>query len=229
MDIVELKDKLSEINQRGYIVSLRGGNTGVGYTLETLLGLEENNFKTPDFGDVELKSQRNGVSTPVTMFTLDRQAWKITQKKLIETYGYIDKNGRQSLYCTVNSKPNNQGLFVKVEGDAFRIYHEDGSFIAEWIGARLIDVFTKKMPALVIVNADTQTNSDGKEEFWYKESYLLTEPDEDNFLELIKEDIIIVDVRMHLKVNGSVRNHGTAFRIDERFWNRCFGRREQLI
>ena len=46
----------------GYVVSLRNGNTGIGYTLETLLGLEENNLKTPDFGDIELKSQRNGVN-----------------------------------------------------------------------------------------------------------------------------------------------------------------------
>ena len=67
MDIIELKNKLSEINQRGFIVSLRKGNTGIGYTLETLLGLEENNLKTPDFGDVELKSQRNEVNNRVTM------------------------------------------------------------------------------------------------------------------------------------------------------------------
>ena len=40
MDITELKDKLSEIHRRGYIVSLRRGNTGIGYTLETLLGVD---------------------------------------------------------------------------------------------------------------------------------------------------------------------------------------------
>ena len=39
MNITELKDKLSELNQMGYVVSLRRGNTGIGYTLETLLGL----------------------------------------------------------------------------------------------------------------------------------------------------------------------------------------------
>ena len=70
MDIAELKDKLSEINQKGYIVSLRKGNTGVGYTLETLLGLKENNLKTPDFGDVELKSQRNGVSNQLCSLSI---------------------------------------------------------------------------------------------------------------------------------------------------------------
>ena len=53
MDIAELRDRLSEIKQMGFVVSLRRSDTGIGYTLETLLGLEENNFKTPDFGDTE--------------------------------------------------------------------------------------------------------------------------------------------------------------------------------
>lgn len=229
MDITELKDKLSEINQRGYIVSLRRGNTGVGYTLETLLGLDENNLKTPDFGNIELKSQRNGASNPVTMFTFNRGVWKIKPRELIEKYGYIDANERHSLYCTANSKPNNQGLFIEVEQDVVKLYHVDGSLVAEWPGERLIERFRRKMPALVVVNADTRMNSDRKEEFWYKESYLLTDPDEDNLLDLIKKDIIIVEVRMHLRANRVVRNHGTGFRIDENFLNLCFGKREKLI
>ena len=131
MDITELKDKLSEINRKGYIVSLRRGNTGIGYTLETLLGLDENNLKTPDFGGIELKSQRIGASNPVTMFTFNRGVWKIKPRELIEKYGYIDTNGRPSLYCTANSKPNNQGLLVEVEQDVVRLYHVDGTLVAE--------------------------------------------------------------------------------------------------
>ena len=229
MNIAELKDKLSEINQMGYVVSLRKGNTGIGYTLETLLGLEENNLKTPDFGDLELKSHRNGVNNRVTMFTFNRGVWKVKPREVIEKYGYIDTNGRPSLYCTANSKPNNQGFLAKVEQGAVRLYHLDGSLIAEWPGERLIDRFKNKMPALLIVNADTRINSDRKEEFWFNEAYLLTKPDEENLLDLIKKDIIIVDVRMHLRENRVVRNHGTGFRIDERFWNLCFGKRGKLI
>ena len=229
MDIVELVDKLSEINQMGYIVSLRRGNTGIGYTLETLLGLGENNLKIPDLGDIELKSQRNGVSNRVTMFTFNKGVWKVKPREVIEKYGYIDTNGRASLYCTADSKPNNQGLFVKVEQGTVRLYHLDGNLVAEWTGERLIGRFRDKMPALAVVNADTRINSDRKEEFWYREAYLLTNPDENNFLDLIKKDIIIVDVRMHLRENRVIRNHGTVFRINEEFLNLCFGNREKLI
>ena len=229
MDIAQLREKLSEIKQRGYVVSLRRGNTGIGYTLETLLELDENNLRTPDLGEIELKSQRNGVSNRVTMFTFNRGVWKIRQRELIERYGYVDTNGRPSLYCTVNSKPNNQGLYLKVEDDAVRLYHVDNTRVAEWLGEVVIDRFRSKLPALVIVSADTRINSDNKEEFWFNEAYLLTDPDQGHFLDLIKQDIVIVDVRMHLRENGSVRNHGTGFRIEERFLNLCFGSRERII
>ena len=85
------------------------------------------------------------------------------------------------------------------------------------------------MPILVIVYADTRINSDGREEFWFNEAFYLTQPNEDNLLDLIKKNIIIVDVRMHLKENKAVRNHGTGFRINEEFLNLCFGSRKKLI
>ena len=229
MDIVELREKLSEIKQMGYVVSLRRGNTGIGYTLETLLELDENNLKTPDFGDIEIKSQRKGVSNRVTMFTFNRGVWKTRQRELIERYGYEDTHGRPSLYCTVNSKPNNQGLYLNVEEGSVRLYHVDGTLVAQWPGTVLIDTFRKKMAALAIVFADTRVNSNQKEEFWFNEAYFLTNPDENNFLDLIRTDIVVVDVRMHLKENSAVRNHGTGLRIEERFLNLCFGRREQII
>jgi len=87
MDIAQLRERLSEIKQRGYVVSLRRGNTGIGYTLETLLELDENNLRTPDLGDIELKSQRNGVSNRVTMFTFNRGVWKMRENGSVRNHG----------------------------------------------------------------------------------------------------------------------------------------------
>lgn len=229
MDIKQLTGRLNEINRMGYVVSKRKGNTGIGYTLETLLGLQENNLKTPDFGEIEVKSQRKNSSNRVTMFTFNKGAWQIKQRELIEKYGYTDTNKRPSLYCTVNSKVNPQGLYLKTNAEATGLYHVDKTFIAQWKGADLANTFNQKMPSLVIISADTRTNSENKEEFWFNEAYFLTEPDKNNFLDLIKKDIIIIDIRMHLKGNRVVRNHGTGFRIEERFLNLCFGKREQLV
>ncbi len=229
MEIQQLKEKLKGIKTNGYVVSKRKGNTGIGYTLETLLKIKENNLKTPDFGKIEIKSQRRNVSNKVTMFTFNRAAWKIKQKDLIEKYGYTDTNKRLSLYCTANSKPNNQGLYLKIEDEALRLYHVNKELVAEWQVIDLVETFKNKMPALVVVYADSRINSDEKEELWFNESYLLKNPDKDNFIDLIKKDIIIVDIRMHLKKTSAVRNHGTAFRIDEKFLNLCFGIKEPLL
>ncbi|MCD6481807.1 MAG: hypothetical protein J7L31_06015, partial [Thermoplasmata archaeon] len=151
MDINELRRKLEQIKNMGWVVSKRRGNTGIGYTLETLLDIKENNLKDPDFGDIELKSQRKEVSNRITMFTFNRAVWKIRQKDLIEQYGYIDSTGRKALYCTVNTRPNPQGLYLKVEDEKLKLYHVDGTLIAEWDINDLVETFKQKMPALVVV------------------------------------------------------------------------------
>ncbi len=229
MNIDEIKEKLCEIKQMGYVVSKRKGDTGIGYTLETLLGLKENNFKTPDFGQIELKSRRKGRNSRITMFTLNRNVWIIDKKEVIERYGYLDKKDRKALKCTINSKPNNQGFYVRVEQAGVRIYHAEGQLTTEWQRDYLIETFKEKMSNLLIVNADTRRNSDKNEEFWYNEAFLLTQLNAENFLDFIRNDIIIIDLRMHIKENGSVRNRGTGFRIHPKDWNSCYNSQDRLI
>ena len=229
MDMDELKERLSALQQCGYVVSLRRGNTGIGYTLETLLGVDENNLQTPDLGETELKAHRRGASSRITLFTFNRGAWQMRQADVIERYGYYDTNDRLSLYSTTNSTPNSQGLYNRIEEEHVGLYHVDGTLIAQWEGEGLARTFDEKMPALVAVYADTRMNSDNREEFWFNEAYLLRQPDASNILELIRNDTIVVDIRMHINRRGSVRNHGTGFRIDESFLSLCFGSRERLM
>ena len=47
-----------EVSSRGFVVSLRTGDTGIGYTFETLVGVEENNDKTADFKGIEIKCKQ---------------------------------------------------------------------------------------------------------------------------------------------------------------------------
>lgn len=229
MDIDELKENLSMLKRRGYVVSMRRGNTGIGYTLETLLGVGENNLRTPDMGEIELKSHRKGAASLITLFTFNRGAWKMRQVDVVEKYGYWDTNGRNSLYSTTNITPNNQGLYTRIASEHVELYHVDGTLIAQWSGDGLAKTFNEKMPALVVVYADTRINSDNKEEFWFNEAYLLRQPDASNILELVRNGTILVDIRMHINEGGSVRNHGTGFRIDEGFLSLCFVSRENLL
>ena len=249
MDITELKEKLSDINRMGYVVSLRKGNTGIGYTLETLLGVAENNLRSPDLGNIELKETLLGVAennlrysdlgnielksrrikstSLLTMFTFNYSIWKIEQEALIQQYGYY-KDGRWALYTTVKNKPNNRGFYVKIEQDSVRLYHEDGLCAIEWELERLINDLKNKFLNVLLVEAESR-KSGGQEEFWYKEAYLLTGIIVEKFLECIKNGTIAIDLRMHINKNGAVRNHGTGFRLHRRYLDSCFNKTERLL
>lgn len=84
------------------------------------------------------------------------------------------------------------------------------------------------MPALAVVHTDTRINSEQKEEFWFNECHILQSPNKYNSIDLIKNDIVTIDLR-NVDKNGAARNHGTAFRIDEKFINLCFAEKEKSV
>ena len=54
----ELLAMLLEVNREGWVPSLRTGSTGVGFTLESRLGIAANSRKAPDFHGIEIKAGR---------------------------------------------------------------------------------------------------------------------------------------------------------------------------
>ena len=74
MTLPELKRKLKSIKALGFVKTHRKGDTGIGKTLEDLLGIKENNIPLPDIGEVaELKAYRRSASSMLTLFTLEPQ------------------------------------------------------------------------------------------------------------------------------------------------------------
>ena len=65
----ELKAKLKEIKQEGYIKSVYAHSGGIGNTFESLLGVQENNISLPDWGTFELKTRRKETGSMTTLFT----------------------------------------------------------------------------------------------------------------------------------------------------------------
>lgn len=229
MDLPELQEKLKNIKSRGYVKSLRCNDTGIGHTLETMLGIEENNLQMPDIGEIELKSQRRHAKSKITLFTLDKGAWLRRQFDIIADYGYLDSQGRMALKQTLIIDMKSRQLTLEIEGEKLQIRHEDGEILAEWFSKELITKFESKMPSLVLVIADTRKSSNNIEEFHYNEAYLLEKPSGRKFIELVKKGRIVVDLRMHQKDKNTVRNHGTGFRIEEKYLKDCFARKEQII
>lgn len=130
MTIEEFKIKFKEIKEKGFIRSTRRVPTGIGHTLETYLGLKENNNATPDIEGAELKAHRSGGNNLITLFTFNRKAWKISPLEAVKKYGSLDKNGRQGLYYTMSLKPNSAGLFLYVTDCDIAVRHISGEVVA---------------------------------------------------------------------------------------------------
>ena len=129
--LIEFKKTFAKIKQRGWVQSRRRGPTGVGHTLEQLLGLTENNIAVPDLGEVELKAHRLGSSSMLTLFTFNRKVWKMKPLEAIRQYGTPDANGRLGLYFTMSRAPNSAGLFLQVEAETVSVRHISGQVLAE--------------------------------------------------------------------------------------------------
>ena len=115
LTIERFKKKFTQVKEKGWVKSKRKGPTGIGQTLEQLLGIEENNIALPDLGTVELKAHRIGSSSMITLFTFNRKAWKMNPLAAIKKYGTLDDNGRLGMYFTMARTPNSMGLFLYVD------------------------------------------------------------------------------------------------------------------
>ena len=65
MNYNEFVQRMKQIKEMGFVESNRSGDTGIGKTLEDLLGIAENNIAGPDFDIYELKSGRKDSSSTV--------------------------------------------------------------------------------------------------------------------------------------------------------------------
>ena len=83
----ELVDNLDQIKSDGWIKTHRSGNTGIGKTLEDLLGIRENNVPGPDTcGDIELKSASKTANSMLTLFTKSPDPSK-ANSNILSSYG----------------------------------------------------------------------------------------------------------------------------------------------
>ncbi len=206
----EFRERFDEIKKSGWVASKRRSNTGIGYTLETLLGIEENNIALPDFGTVELKSHRINSTSMVTLFTFNRKVWKINPLQAVRKYGTRDINERLGLYFTMSPTPTSTGLFLHTEPETISVRHISGEVIAEWSLDALAQQFMKKMPALVLVSALSEMRGD-TECFNYTSARLLEGTSPEILREQILAGNVLVDLRLHDRPT-SARNRGTGFR-----------------
>lgn len=211
----------------GYVKTLRKGPTGIGYTLETLLEIEENNISSPDLGEIELKAQRESHTGMTTLFTFNNKAWKMNPLEAIRKYGSEDKNGRLGMYYTMGLTPNSAGLFLKVEEESISVRSIDGNTIAEWQLSEIEKRFEAKVKNVLLVKARVEVR-DGVEYFLFDRARLLSHGTTKAILKnQFENGQLLVDLRLHDK-GTMARNHGTGFRVFENNLDDLYERVEEV-
>jgi len=213
MTINQFIKKFNKIKKMGFVPSTRRGPTGIGHTLETLLGIKENNIALSDIKEAELKAHRSSSNNLITLFTFNNKCWVMKPLDAVKKYGSEDRNGRLGLYYTMSLKPNSAGLFLDISQKEISVKHKSGKIVATWNLQKLTERFMQKIPAMVFVAAFVEER-DGKEYFKFYRAQLMQGTSPDLLKNQFREENILVDLRLHDK-GTMARNHGTGFRVYE--------------
>lgn len=235
----ELVAGLKDLKEQGFVQTHRAGNTGIGKTLEDLLGIEENNFAGPDGETTELKAGRKNAASMLTLFTKSPQPPKINSV-LLNELGYPDKEGssKKILHTTINANTYNTlkggtGLKIavkedRIEIDSPKLKHNPDIPTPYWDKSTLQERFEKKYQELLYVKADSR-GSGKDEEFHFNEAWIMKGFDFENFVKLLRESTLLVDIRIGQYHDGRPHDHGTGFRIMPDRLDLCFSNRKKVL
>jgi hypothetical protein len=254
MNYEEFLKRMKEIKEMGYVKSHRMGDTGIGKTLEDLLGITENNIAGPDFDIYELKSGRKDSSSMLTLFTKTPTP-KGAIRNLLGAYGYEQKTGHpqdasqkklgdymklketkpeavpieeKELHVTVDAaKRNNQGLILKIINDKIHVV-DDKNVEAYYEESVLKEAFERKYSRLIYVLASSKKEN-GEESLWFDEAYRLAGFSFARFSELVKKAVIKLDLRVGHYPDGRLHDHGTGFRVLPKYLPECFEKTEKIL
>lgn len=220
----ELLGKLREISACGFIKTVRSGDTGVGATLESLLGIASNSRRTPDYNGIEIKASRHAINKKqsknrVTLFS-QVPNWRHTAcqpaRTVLNKHGYA-VDGRKQLYCTVDAiSPNSQELLLMLDQSEeylHVVWHgEQLAPVMVWGMNDLRTRLAEKHPESFWVKAESKF-VDGVEYFRYHSVVHTVAPLIGNLAQAIKDGIVTLDLTMSEKSPTAIRDHGYLFKI----------------
>lgn len=228
--IYTLKDfvkEYSKICNMGWIRTHRQGPTGIGKTLEDLLGIVENNIDGPDFGDYELKSCRLDSNSMLTIFTKTPQPQSAIHT-LLMTFGYSSDaydNDNKVLHSTLSADhfvpvaDTGHSLKIACGPEKISIIAEDNIEYAYWTQEQLKKAFEKKYKNKFVYAKAQSRGSGPSEEFLFVEAYEVSGFNYESFSKLLEQGKIYVDLRIGQYHDGAKKgqthDHGTGFRIKE--------------
>ncbi|MEO0414406.1 MAG: MvaI/BcnI family restriction endonuclease, partial [Verrucomicrobiota bacterium] len=226
----ELLSKLRDLAKAGPILADGYGDTSIGRTLESALGIKMNASVAPDYKGIELKSKRLGSKTRNGLFN-QVPNWKLSRCKssaeILKAYGYLDaESGLQRLYCTVSTRGTNpQGLVLDLRddvGELHELFRRGGSEreVCLWEVDKLHGRLQSKHPETFWVEAE-EIATKGKRYFQLLSVKHTRRPSNRQFSRLLSIGSITVDHQIKEKGNGAAER-GPAFKISRSELNELF-------
>lgn len=234
----ELLFKINEINKMGPVKSKRLGSTGIGKTLEDLLGIKENSEKTPDYKGIEVKARRNLITSRKSALFTQSPDWALSPignaMALLKGYGYcINNTDELHLNCSVSaSSVNSQSLMLSIpnkENQLWAIYKNNGKdkHLLTWQFDVLKSRLEEKHRETFWVYADCEKA--GKIEYFHYNMVIHTQKPRIGQLEyLIEEGIITLDLMIKQKGNRA-KDHGYSFKIDQKHLQALFTEKRSYV
>ena len=231
-------ENFKRVRNLGFVQSHRSHNTGIGKTFEDLIGVEENNLDGPDFGDIELKSQRKLAGSYITLFTKSpshpkksKTNPKTANTLLRDNYGIENEDNpdikklHTSMFCShfnttykkwgFRIRPNSteQKLFIDVKD----LDNDEMEGINVYYDYSILkSILIKKLNIVAFVSTEHKTEN-GIEHFHFNKCKVYYKCDFENFISLIRQDKIMYDIRIGSYKTGSnygkVHDHGSGFRV----------------
>ncbi len=216
---VELLILLNKIAAKGPVPAMLQADTAIGRTLETLLGIDINSSKKPDYKGIELKSYRDKRGNRKNLFA-QVPDWNLSKFKssaeILNAFGY-SRGEDFKLYCTVSTLVrNSQGLKLKMDSEISQLIENSdkssvGNFVV-WGLENLHKRLLEKHNETFWIAADSITIG-GKEHFQYKKVEHTKKPIVSQFDILLEQGIITLDHLIKRKSTGSVVEKGPIFKI----------------
>lgn len=218
----ELLGKIDLLSRGGYIPAECAGDTAIGRTLESALGLVMNSRQEPDYKGIELKAKRQKSNTRKNLFAKVPD-WELSSlnsfREFLDAYGYESK-GLRRLNCTVNALNRNpQGLKLAVDY-GFNLLLESGNQggviqnkVLVWTLEALLEKLDEKHRETFWVEAETRKTR-GREEFLFKRIEYTRAPHSYQFPDLLSAGLITVD---HLIKEAGLSAHerGPLFKMNK--------------
>ena len=235
MEVEKIRDEFQRISSMGYVLSDRPeaekNDGAVGNTFETLLGVDENNYKDPDFEGWEVKTQRRYSKSASSLFTSKPTFPAKGDEYMRENWGISDPSGecphikcfRTSIYAhrwsvvyerykmKLHVDDENQKLFILLcDLDENLI---DGSVYWSFEDLQKASL---KLKNTFVVSAE-ETKIDGLIHFRYVSGKAFVGFRFKNLINLIKEGLARYDNRLGIYRTGpkagSKHNHGGGIRL----------------